>query len=440
MARESFAAIARRRMYGVCFIGVIVALVALSIAFYNKTFTKVILVTLRADHTGNQLVSDSDVKERGIIVGTVRDVKVQSHGECQDPTGTCALVTLALDPGRAAIIPNNVSAQILPKTMFGEQYVALQLPAQAGPHIKNNDVIPQDRSQGALETEKVLGDILPLLQAVKPAELNATLSAIATALQGRGEELGQTLVTMDRYLTQLNPDVPQLVDDLKKLGQVAVQFNNAAPDVIATLNNMQTSARTLLAKKVALDNLLTTATNTSNIISSFLADNEERLITLSGTTDKVYTLLNQYSPEFGCLLAGLSDFNIRTSDAIRAGQIQLSAQMYVPPAKLGKYVPGDQPKIITGLGPHCFGMPNPMVPFKIPPSFRCINDGAALTTDACSQSKTSAFDQQAIGSPAETALVNTLIAGTYGTTPDAVPAIATILTAPAMRGTQVDVK
>ena len=69
MARESFAAVARRRLYGVGFIGLIVALIALSVAFYNKTFTKVVLVTLKTDHTGNQLIKASDVKERGIIVG-----------------------------------------------------------------------------------------------------------------------------------------------------------------------------------------------------------------------------------------------------------------------------------------------------------------------------------------------------------------------------------
>jgi len=36
--------------------------------------------------------------------------------------------------------------------------------------------------------------------------------------------------------------------------------------------------------------------------------------------------------------------------------------------------------------------------------------------------------------------VNTLIATTYGTTPDAVPGIATVLAAPALRGTRVSVK
>ena len=77
-----------------------------------------------------------------------------------------------------------MSAQILPKTLFGEQYVSLV--DAGGPRCgitRAGDTIPQDRSKGALETQKVLGDILPLLTAVSPAELNATLTALAEALQ-----------------------------------------------------------------------------------------------------------------------------------------------------------------------------------------------------------------------------------------------------------------
>lgn len=429
----------KRRVYGVLFIVLIAGLVALSIAFYNKAFTTVVTVTLRTDHTGNQLQLDSDVKERGIIVGSVKSVKSVGDG---------ASVTLALNPSRISIIPNNVSAQILPKTLFGEQYVSLTIPADKGPAIKQGDTIGQDTSPGALETSKVLGDLLPLLQAVKPAELNATLTAVATALKGRGESLGQTLVGIDAYLKQLNSEVTPgttytkaLVDDLKALGQVALTYNDAAPDIMATLDNLQTSVQTIVEKKAQLDNLLTTATDTAGIIKSFLGDNEQRLITLLGTTNKVYALLDEYSPEFTCLLAGMNNLQVRANGAIKDHGIQLSAQVDV--TTMGKYVPGEQPQLITGYGPHCFGLPDNIQPmvngkFQIPSQFRCLNDGAALTADACGKS-TSSTNNQAQGSPAENALVNTLIASSYGTTPDKVPAIATSLAAPLLRGATVTV-
>jgi phospholipid/cholesterol/gamma-HCH transport system substrate-binding protein len=444
MAKQSVAAVARRRGLGLLYLVVIASLVWLSIAVYQKKFTDVVLVTLKTDHTGNELHKDSDVKERGLIVGSVRDVEVDSGpgGGCVNGQVSCVSVTLALNPSRVGDIPSNVSARILPKTIFGEQYVALQAPADGSRAIHAGDVISQDRSKGALETEKVLGDLLPLLQAVKPAELNATLTAVAQALSGRGEELGQTLVQMDRYLRQLNPHTPQLVDDLAKLGRVSDEFNGVAPDVFATLDNLQTSAHTVIAERQSLGNLLSTATDTSDVIRSFLADNEQRLIDVTGTSAKVYAMLARYSPEFPCLFAGLSKLHDQTASIFKGHQIQLS--IVLDNTTLGKYRPGEQPRFVTGIGPNCFGLPDNPQPqvdghFQIPPKYRCFNDGAALTGDPCGQ-RAAGAEQTAIGSPAENALVSTLLSGSYHAAPDKVPPIATMLAAPLYRGAQVDVK
>jgi virulence factor Mce-like protein len=439
MSREPIRTVLARRAMGLLYLVVVAALVTLSIAFYNKAFSNDVTVTLKADHTGNQLVKDSDVKERGIIVGYVKSVHVDSgSGACVRQTLTCVSVTLALDPGRVKLIPSNVTAQILPKTLFGEQYVSLGIPQSPGRPIRNGDVIGQDRSRGALETEKVIGDLLPLLQAVQPAELNATLTALATALQGRGEQLGQTLVDLDSYLKDLNPHTKAVVEDLKKLGQVALEYNDVVPTISATLDNLRTSVRTVVDKKQQLSALLASATSTSTVLSSFLADNEQNLIRLVGSTNKVYALLAEYSPEYTCLLSGLSTLADRADTMIQHNQIQLSVQLDF--TSQGKYVPGEQPRLVTGYGPNCFGLPSPQVPFKTPGKYRCMNDGAAFTSDPCAQSKPADESQEALGSPAENALVSALIATPLGTAPNRVPPIAVALAAPLYRGETVHVR
>ncbi len=189
MPRESLAVVVRRRLLGLVMIVVVFALIALSIAVYNKDFVSVVKVTLLTDHTGNQLDPSSDVKVRGILVGEVRSIK---------STGDGAKIQLALDPSKVKLIPANVTAEILPKTLFGERYVDLELPtsAPASP-IKADSVIQQDRSSVAIQFSKVLTDVLPLLDALQPAELNATLNALATALQGNGAQLGKNIDQFD---------------------------------------------------------------------------------------------------------------------------------------------------------------------------------------------------------------------------------------------------
>ena len=64
----------------------------------------------------------------------------------------------------------------------------------------------------------MLTDLYPLLRTVQPAELNQTLNALATALEGRGEKIGENLETLDGYLKRLNPQIPALVEDLRLTG------------------------------------------------------------------------------------------------------------------------------------------------------------------------------------------------------------------------------
>lgn len=448
MPKESLASVAKRRGLGVAYLGLVAALVWLSIAIYQKQFTSVVMVTLRADHTGNELQAASDVKERGLIVGEVKNITVSSGSACADPNRECVSVSLALNPSMVNNIPKNVSARILPKTIFGEQYVDLEVPPNPGPAIKSGDVIGQDRSKGALEAQKVFGDLLPLLKAVQPAELNATLTAIAEALQGRGKELGQTLVQLDGYLKQLNPHATQMVDDLVKLGKVADEYNGVAPDLMQTFRNLETNARTTIEKRDALSQLFVTSTDTANVIRSFLADNQQRMITVVDTSASIYKLLAQYSPEFPCLFAGLNKLGNLTDTIIRNKQFNLS--VVIDPNNQGGYRPGQAPIYITGYGPNCFGLPDHPQPigsngyFQIPPKYRCLNDGAPLTKDPCAQRKSqgmnaSPIEQSAMGSQSENALVDTLIAHSYGTTPKKVPAIATMLAAPLLRGQVVNV-
>jgi hypothetical protein len=111
-----------QRLTGLLFLGVILGLIGLTIALYQKAFTPVVRVVLEADSIGNQLSVGGDVKVRGLIVGEVRGVS---------STGDGATLDLALDPDQVDLIPADVEAQLLPKTLFGEKFVSLVVPEGA---------------------------------------------------------------------------------------------------------------------------------------------------------------------------------------------------------------------------------------------------------------------------------------------------------------------
>src|SRR4030081_1456896 len=150
----------RRRLLGLLLVCLLVGGIALSIALYNKSFSSFVTVKLQADSIGNQLLKQSDVKVRGLIVGSVQDIASTDKG---------AELTLALDPASAKLIPENVLARFLPKTLFGERFVSLVIPDNpAARALQTGDVIPQDRTSSAVELEQTFSSLMPVLQAVQP--------------------------------------------------------------------------------------------------------------------------------------------------------------------------------------------------------------------------------------------------------------------------------
>ena len=200
----------RVRLAGLVFLAVLAGLLSLSIAAYRQVFTKVTLVTLDTDHTGAQLQLQSDVKLRGILVGTVREhLDLQRAGRAPASSPRPGPGSrMALDPSKAKLIPVGASALLLPKTLFGERYVALQVPNdltgdRARP-VRSGDTISAGRD--AIEVERVLDDLYPVLLALHPEDVKATLTALATALQGRGKQLGDNLAAFNGYLLAVQPE------------------------------------------------------------------------------------------------------------------------------------------------------------------------------------------------------------------------------------------
>jgi phospholipid/cholesterol/gamma-HCH transport system substrate-binding protein len=139
---------------------VLAGFVGLAVALYQKAFAPVVSVTLLADRAGNQLSQGADVKARGAIVGRVESIAASPDG---------ARLQLALDPDKVELLPADVRAQLLPKTLFGEKFVALLVDdGSSAPPLADGDVIRQDRSQTAIETAQALDNALPLLRTLRP--------------------------------------------------------------------------------------------------------------------------------------------------------------------------------------------------------------------------------------------------------------------------------
>jgi virulence factor Mce-like protein len=355
---------------GLVFLILVVSFLGLTIAVYRKDFTPIVSVTLRTDHVGDQLRLGSDVKLRGVNVGEVRSI---------DTDGSGASMQLAMDPALASWVPSNATAVLLPKTLFGERFVSLQIPAAPASPITNGAVLQQDRSASSVELNKVLDDLMPVLRTVQPQKVATTLSAVSEALDGQGKRLGTTLADLGDYLGQLKPSLGDLRTDLQRLSKVSDTYNQAAPQLIEAMSTLTTTSKTLVRRQKDLASLISSVTTVSTDLNSFLQVNSANLIDLAATTKPTLQLLQRYSPEYPCLLHQIAD-QVDTEDKVfgkgssapTIGRFTIEFTGSRDPYEPGK----DTAKYADTRGPRCYERVAPPKNFPQYPPGGPIKDGS----------------------------------------------------------------
>jgi phospholipid/cholesterol/gamma-HCH transport system substrate-binding protein len=419
----------RNRILGAAFVLLLLTAVSLSVLQYRKAFNPVTWVTLYTGHTGLQLSDGAEVKLRGVVVGEVRGI---------GSDGDRARLRLALDPALTGRIPAEVSARLLPKTLFGERYVALVAPTGASARpIRSGDVIDADHSKAGVELERVLDNALPLLRSIRPDKLAATLAALSTALDGRGDKLGRTVVALDDYLRALNREMPTLTEDVRRLAAVLDGYDAALPDLLSILRDVTVTAGTVADQRTQLAAFLDDTTDAADVTRLFLDRHGDQLIRVGAVTRPVLELLATYAPEYPCLMRGLVDLQPRVEQAFRNGRMHITLEVT---RDNGKYQAGrDEPVYGAQNGPQCRGLSKPPVPAPEVP----IDDGYDYA------GKRPGPAQLPVGLPAgpamgyagtseERDLVKPLIGSATGALPVQVPDIAVLLWGPLLRGAVVN--
>ena len=436
--RSSVASALQHRALGVAFLVLLLLFVYVTYAIFNKSFVSYDRVTLKSSKIGLQLPTRADVKIRGVIVGEVLSTRTDGDG---------AKLTLGIFPSQARIIPENVGARILPKTLFGEKYVALQVPSQpSSQSIRAGDVISE--THVAIEVERVLSDIYPLLRTVQPAQLNYTLTAMADALEGRGEAIGHNLVVLDDYLKRMNPKIPLLIDDLTKLRSVSDTYASVVPELADLLRNSVKTGNTFVEKEQQVQALFDDVAGFSRTTQDFLEQNGQNIIRLSRQGQAQLPVFAKYSFEYPCLLHGIVGAIPREAQAFRNYTLHINLE--VLPSQPRGYNTSDEPaekehgqhRVPLGACETAihggYGQRNLPPRSLVPP----IDDGVNYSEPIGKGRAATGYDVTSgyAGTTAERQVVDSVAGPAMGVAPSDVPDVASLLFGPLARGTQVSLR
>jgi virulence factor Mce-like protein len=298
---------------------------------------------------GGSLAKGADVKVRGVIVGRVTGIGPGPRGGVR--------VDLSIPQSDLDMVPANVVARILPATVFGTSFVDLVPPkgisaSQQG--LRAGAVIPADRTQGTLELQQALDDIDSLVKAVGPAELASAIGSAAQALDGRGLKLGDTIDEANAYLAKLNPKLPLVREDVRKLADNLELANQVAPDLFQATNDALVAARTIVDEKASIATLISGGLTLTTQANTLLSANSANLIRFISNSARLLDIVyaNRHAGITEALMTNkLLDDKLKS--VLHDGFLNsvTTFNLDVPPY----YTRADCPRFGTARGDNCTG-------------------------------------------------------------------------------------
>jgi phospholipid/cholesterol/gamma-HCH transport system substrate-binding protein len=430
---------------GVVYLLLIALLVWASIAAFEKKlpWQGAASITLRTSAPGLELNPHSDVKFQGLRVGEVRSISSD---------GRNATIRLALDDSALKMLPANVDAAIVPKTLFGEKYVDLRLPKEpTGARLVAGGEIRQ--STTSVEIGTLFTHLVPVLDALKPQQLSIILNSLAQALDGRGATLARDFNQFQSFLVKLDPHLGTFTHDIGQFGRTADIYAASAPDLLTLLSSAAGISRELLVpQEKSFAASLDQVTATSDDLKHVLARNADNLIRLSGRSRDVLKVLDDYSTALPCLLTGLHRFSILTDQALGARgpftnliiDVISNNGPYKNPQDLPSNPRSDGnnanlPFGIPGWAPHCAQFSSEVLALKdAAPNSETLM-GTAINAPRSAARASTAPSSEAV-QDARNALARALAARSLGIPADQVPGYAQLLVAPMLSDGQVDLR
>ncbi|MEV6325659.1 MCE family protein [Nocardia sp. NPDC051787] len=334
------------KLAGAAMVLALVAVVAVALIMFVGGFTPTATVTVDAPRSGLVLDPDAKVKVRGVEIGRVESV---------DHTADGARLKLALDPELLKLVPSNADVDIRSTTVFGAKYVNFLVPQQpSSTSLRPGATVTAQRV--TVEFNTLFQHLADVLAKIEPQKLNATLSALGTALQGRGQKLGDLLAQSDAYLRDINPSLPTLQQDLAKTSDVTNLYADTVNDLLRTVDNAIVTGNTLVEEQNSLDNVLVNLIGLADTTGSVLRDNESQLVTALDLLRPTTGLLDEYAPALYCLIGGLGKA-LPMGEAVFGG-LQEGVALntgFMYGVKPYTY-PEDLPKVNATGGPRCEGL------------------------------------------------------------------------------------
>lgn len=370
----------RRRLLGAATFAAIAGVVALTIGLFRGSFTDAAPVTVLSDRAGLVMNPDAKVKFHGAQIGSVKAIESLPDGK--------AALHLAIDRRYLHLVPADVRVEISSSTVFGAKFVELVPPERpSSESLRAGQVL--DAQHVTVEINTVFEQLSSVLSRIEPVKLNETLGAMATAFNGRGNQIGRMLADLDTFLATIEPSLPVLEQQLAVTPEAIGAYADAAEDLVVVTDSATRIGQTVVDEQRNLDALLVSVIGLADTGNTVIGGNRRAITDVMRLLVPTTDLTNAYHEALTCGLGGAAELAKAPGTPVPGG---LLLQTVVFGQERYRY-PDNLPKVAATGGPQCTDLPK--VPFQKRPPFVITdvnanpaqygNEGILLNSDGLKQ-------------------------------------------------------
>lgn len=231
------------------------------------------------DVTG--LLQGDDVRVAGVMVGSVKDIKIKDR--------RIAEVTIGVE--RGVPVFTNAHIKVRYRNLVGQRYLALMQGSDIP--LKPNGTLPLANTEPALDLSTLLNGFKPLFTALEPADVNKLSFEMIQTLQGEGGTFTTLLVhtaSLTSTLADRDAVIGRVVKNLDAVLTTVSEKDAQLSQLIATLQKLVTDLKgdreAILGSLGGIDDLVTTTTGYLRDVRPPLTADLKRLDVVAGNLAK----------------------------------------------------------------------------------------------------------------------------------------------------------
>jgi len=227
----------------------------------------------------NGIYAGDDVRIVGVSVGKIESIEPQPQQ-----------VKISFWYDSKYSVPADAKAAILSPTLVTARSIQLTPAYVSGPVMKDNAVIPRERTAVPVEWDEVRKQLEKLTDTLQPTEpggvspLGSVINTAADNLRGEGANIRDTIIKLSQAVSALGDHSTDIFSTVKNLA-ILVSALQDSTDLMRQLNQNLATVTGLLANDPdEVANAVRDLNNVVGDVQTFVADNREALGT---TSDKL---------------------------------------------------------------------------------------------------------------------------------------------------------